>query len=315
MTDTEETLLNLLKSIEDPTSDIIEPLVKLPTVDLCDDMEVKHNFVKNPAEIVNYLKKHYPEWNAYDNIKNKVVRTCGKDLNLLKLDKKVAADTENNVASRNADVTMNNADVTMRKADVTMINVPVNNALNASKNTESLKRVKITMNVGNVNYTGTEIKKNTEKVVQLPRPRSFRKIDTEKDRTNSPNIIRNMQIIDKFENILKRKRLNPDEYSESADDDITNATTNCNNNHTHTDSKHLSKENDSNHPNVKKRPKKCDSTDLKRECGDSKMERKSDKDDSTNDSGIGNDSPEIYSVVTKFSSKLSESLEKIRSFM
>lgn len=201
-------MLNLLKNIEDPASDIIEPLVKLPTVDQCDYKEAKHDFSKNRAEIVNDLKKHYPESNACDNFKNKIVRTCGKDLNLLILDRKIAADTENNVASRNADVTMSNADVTMRTADVTMINVPVNNALNASNNTEPLKRVEITMNnVGNVNkYTDTDIKKNTEKVVELPRLRSFRKIDTENEIKRLNHSTEIYSVVTKFSSKLEKIR-------------------------------------------------------------------------------------------------------------
>lgn len=82
----------MLQKLEDPMTDVNEPLVKAPAESKADDKEVRQNFVKNRCDIVNYLKKHYPAWRSYDETENnkiKITRTFGRDLNVLILDKKL----------------------------------------------------------------------------------------------------------------------------------------------------------------------------------------------------------------------------------
>lgn len=107
----------MLNDIKKPTVDTEEPLVQTPVFSKYEDNEPRQNFIKNPSEIINYLKNHYPEWQTYDEIEKiqpKIDRTFGKDLSQIKLNKKgltVSKERENEINEPKKGEKINDANV------------------------------------------------------------------------------------------------------------------------------------------------------------------------------------------------------------
>ncbi|KAL0809290.1 hypothetical protein ABMA28_011506 [Loxostege sticticalis] len=88
-------LNTLLKNMSQPTPDV--PLFSTPVLNRVQDTvtEERRNYIKKPSEIIEYLKANFPDWKDfeippdYDSERQpRVVRTFGRDLNLLKIDNK-----------------------------------------------------------------------------------------------------------------------------------------------------------------------------------------------------------------------------------
>ncbi|XP_022824207.1 uncharacterized protein LOC111354825 [Spodoptera litura] len=119
--DTEVYLSSLLTSIESDCEASIEDLLKTPPVyrsDCDEKYEFRPNFIKQPSYVLEYLKKHFTEWTSYDedidsphvnNSDVKILRTVGKNLNLLKIDKNKSISMTQNATE--ADLLKNNSQI------------------------------------------------------------------------------------------------------------------------------------------------------------------------------------------------------------
>ncbi|KAG6443834.1 hypothetical protein O3G_MSEX003058 [Manduca sexta] len=100
LSNAKQSLINLLRTIEHPID--IE-LNNTPRTSHSYVDEKRRNHIKQPSEIIRYLKQHYEDWRGYDEMQHpepkrcnmttdqetqKVFRISGKNLNMLQIDNK-----------------------------------------------------------------------------------------------------------------------------------------------------------------------------------------------------------------------------------
>ncbi|XP_060808839.1 uncharacterized protein LOC106140458 [Amyelois transitella] len=260
----------------------------------------RHNFTKKSSEIIQYLKKHFPAWQDYSEppspVTNEVitqndttiVRTFGRNLNLLTIDKTKSMTMQETTDNEKED----------KPKELTEINISENTLLN-SQTTLNLND-STEPNIVRLFDTSTSFPKtknvNKNNTISLT-PKHENTFD-DKTETAGPKVIRNVKLIDAFEEKLKSKideDINYLQFDGTISlDDISLCTIVDGPNHkigkndivSFNDDKISKEQNNDSKPN----------------------------DSSTNDSGFENEN-DTYTFLQTFLSELSGSLKLIHSFI
>lgn len=204
--DTEMYLSSLLTSIESDCDASIEDPLKTPPVgrsDADEKYEFRPNFLKRPSYVLEYLKQHFKEWASYDedvdslhvnnNSDVKILRTVGKNLNLLKIDKNKSISMTQNATE--GDILKNNNN---DPKIFTFIGNSQPLQKDFEKSTENINEGTTKHNIKDTTNT------LTTKENQITNKTETKTLPETTSKTDEPKVIRSVKMIDEYEKKIRQ---------------------------------------------------------------------------------------------------------------